>query len=44
MLNGARSNCQFIPTNTLTKASPGVWVKPNFFGGSCGYLVLLGVS
>ena len=39
-----REACTFIPTNTLEIGAKRQWFRPNGWGGSCKYLVLLGVD
>ena len=36
--------CELIPTNSFYKGSLGAWFKPNGFGGSCGYMLMLGID
>ena len=31
-----------MPTNDLENGQPDKWFKPNYYGTTCGYFVLLG--
>ena len=36
--------CELIPTNSFYKGSLRAWFKPNGYGGSCGYMLMLGID
>ena len=42
--NSGNQKCALIPTDSFYKGSLGSWFKPNGFGGSCGFMLLLGVN
>ena len=38
-----QQTCQFLPQKDLNVGSVGKWFKTNYFGGACGYMVMVGV-
>ena len=42
--SSGHDKCELIPTSSYFKGSLGAWFKPNAFGGSCGYMLMLGID